>query len=346
MNEDENKRCVLKYRAGCDGAYEGMINEAAVQTDIQAPVCPAGCNASPEFFGRALDSFHLLSYPESSPRRDCLIAGKQIVNKYSLPCVCKLSHIKFDLKKLRDALIPFAERFTDVHSANGGLCRNHCELADSVKNHFFQISLTTCRTDIKNPVEERSAKKMKRGTEEEPLTRSQKYRLAVSKKDGCPSRDERNWNVPTKPFLNSYFYECVSRFKSPAIRARLTTLRPGKVITPHIDYNVNYAVRIVVPIYTNDRCRNYFWRRGKKIKAFIPADGHPYFLNVAFRHSVENAGDSPRTVLMFSLKGMDDIQHLIDQKANPSDGPLNEINLRAKTHWTRSNRNQSESIRG
>ena len=91
---------------------------------------------------------------------------------------------------------------------------------------------------------------------------------------------------------------------------RLTTLNAGKAIEPHIDYNVNYAVRIIVPIYTNKECFNVFWIKGKQVKIHIPADGHPWFLNVGLKHAVENRGASDRTVLMFSLAGTEDIQHL------------------------------------
>ena len=147
-------------------------------------------------------------------------------------------------------------------------------------------------------------------------SKTQKHRLAISRRKDYPELDEYNWNVPTKQFKNSYFYECVRQFKAPAIRVRLTTLSSGKKITAHIDYNVDYAVRIMIPIYTNQKCLNLFWVRGEKRKLHIPADGHPWFLNVGFRHAVENMGDSNRTVLMFSLKGTEDIQHLAQKKAS------------------------------
>ena len=228
--------------------------------------------------------------------------ANQAINKYQLPHACRLSHIRFDLNKLRNALKPFVSQFSDIHRANKGLCLNHQELASSVKDYFFQVSLTECPSSMKD---------LPDGDSDKEISRTKKYRLAVTRRTDFPCLDEYNWNVPTKIFQDSYFYECINKFKSPAIRVRLTTLEAGKTISPHIDYNVDYAVRIVVPIYTNEQCLNYFWRRGKKIKVFIPADGHPWFLNVALKHSVENLGPSKRTVLMFSLAGITDIQHLI-----------------------------------
>ncbi len=234
------------------------------------------------------------------------------LNKYKLPCAYKLSHIRFDLAKLRKALKPFAGKFTDVYGANKGLVLNHPNLASSIKDYFFQVSLTECSTPLDIAAFKKSEEKNKR-------TRSQKYRLAVSRRTDFPWMDEHNWNVPTKLFQNSYFYECVQQFKNPAIRVRLTTLHPDKTVTPHIDYDVDYAVRIVIPIYTNKQCWNYFWRRGSKVKIHIPADGHPWFLNVGFKHSVANLGTSNRVAFMFSLAGVDDIQHLCDKKGTEAE---------------------------
>ena len=223
------------------------------------------------------------------------------LKKYKLPYACKLSHIKFDLHKLREALIPFAEKFTDIYSVNKGLCFNHEQLVSSIKDHFFEVSLTTCSS---------SSNDVKLISKKEGLTRTQNYRLAISRRTDHPELDEHNWRVPTKLFQDSYFYKCVNQFKAPAIRVRLTTLNSGKTLVPHIDYNVDYAVRIVVPIYTNEKCLNKIWIKGKQVKFHIPADGHPWFLNVGLRHAVENLGASNRIILMFSLAGTEDIQYL------------------------------------
>ena len=248
----------------------------------------------------------MLEPKKISSRTRAFPATNQLINKYQLPHAYKLSHIKFDLNKLRNALKPFTSQFSDIYEANKGLCLNHQQLASSVKDYFFQVSLTKCSASLENHLFKDNDKKGK--------SRSEKHRLAISRRTDCLWMDEHNWNVPTKLFRDSYFYKCVKSFKSPAIRVRVTTLEAGKTISPHIDYNVDYAVRIVVPIYTNEQCLNYFWRRGKKIKIFIPADGHPWFLNVGLKHSVENLGSSKRTVLMFSLAGIADIKHLIQEK--------------------------------
>ena len=228
----------------------------------------------------------------------------RLLNKYSLPCAFKLSHIKFDLNKLRDALNPFLSKFINIYDANKGLHEAHNELADLLKDHFFEVSLT----EYKNS--EGKDNTIREKIYNQNQSRSQKYRLMISQSKDLHILNEHDWNVPTESFKGSYFFDCIKSFKSQVIRARLTMLGPGKRVAPHIDYNVNHAVRIIVPIYTNKQCWNYFWRRGQKIKIHIPADGHPWFLNVGLKHSVENLGNSNRIVFMFSLSDTKDIQHL------------------------------------
>jgi len=246
------------------------------------------------------------------------LSTTQKLNKYNFPCVSKISHIKFDIHKLREALHPFYKAWTDVHTANQGLCLNHQELSSAVESNFFQVSLTKCSSVI----EELFLKTMRENkTNEMPKkqhirNKIHRYRQAISQRTNYPWLDEHNWNKPIKLFRDSYFQKCVQQFQSPAIRVRLTTLQAGTNITPHIDYDVNYAVRIVVPIYTNEKCFNYFWYRGKKIKHYIPADGHPYFLNVGLKHSVENRGKTDRIVFMFSLANTKDIHYLQNKQTN------------------------------
>ena len=219
-------------------------------------------------------------------------------------------HIQFDLTKLRQALIPFSSQFTDIYEANKGLHLNYDDnLVSSVKDYFFQVSLTKSSVPVPMDFSLKNYKNDDRGSH------TQKYRKAISRRTDFPWLDEHNWNVPTKPFQDSYFYKCVQRFKNSAIRVRLTTINAGKIVTPHIDYDINYAVRIVVPIYTNKQCWNCFWLKGQKLKFHIPADGHPYFLNVGLKHSVENRGKKNRIAFMFSLAGVDDILHLSGKKA-------------------------------
>ena len=136
------------------------------------------------------------------------------------------------------------------------------------------------------------------------------YWATGSRRTDYPSMDEHNWSIPTDKYKSSYFYDCVNSFQANAIRVRLVSLKPQSSITPHIDYPVTYAVRIIVPIQTNEECYNYFWYRGQKIKYHLKANGHPYFINVAFRHSVVNMGDNSRICLMFSLATPEDIYQI------------------------------------
>jgi quercetin dioxygenase-like cupin family protein len=93
------------------------------------------------------------------------------------------------------------------------------------------------------------------------------------------------------------------------MRVRLTKLDPGKEISWHIDYDPTYAVRIIVPIYTNDKVRNLFRVKTEEIDVNLEA-GKAYFLNTGFAHAVFNKSNEPRIALMFSLDGQRDIDHL------------------------------------
>ena len=132
-----------------------------------------------------------------------------------------------------------------------------------------------------------------------------------SRKEGVPDYlIEDNYNTPTELYIGSYFEDIVNSFEAEAIRVRLTRLRAGTSVDPHIDYDPSYAVRIILPIVTNDNVINHFWKRNEKHSFNIPANGVPYFLNTGFKHSVDNNSDKDRIALMFSLKTQEDIKDI------------------------------------
>ena len=117
------------------------------------------------------------------------------------------------------------------------------------------------------------------------------------------------YNVPTEDYPGSYFEEIVTQCKAPASRIRITKLAPGKMIPWHVDYDVNYAVRCIVPIYGGSNVVNLFKRDGK-LEAYNLTDGTANFLNIGYAHAVVNMSDKPRIALMFSLDGTDDLASL------------------------------------
>lgn len=201
------------------------------------------------------------------------------LSKHNLPTVKELN-LDIDLDRLRKATDDLAEKFTDVRSANPMLCMNHEELVKSVYDNFEQINLTTPSEIL-------------------PHTTSIKERLK--------RREEHLYNIPTSDYTGSYFESIVTQCKSPASRIRITKLAPGKIIPWHVDYDVSYGVRVIVPIYGDSNVINLF-KRDNKIEAYNLKNGVANFLNIGYTHGVVNMSKKARIALMFTLDGTKDIQ--------------------------------------
>jgi len=204
-----------------------------------------------------------------------------IMKKHELPTMANFN-LEIDLEKLRTECDKLAERFVDVRTANPMLCDNHMELVASVYDNFEQINLTTPSEIL-------------------PYEASIKERIR--------RREEHLYNVPTPEYTGSYFEEIVTQLKAPASRVRITKLAPGKNIPFHVDYDVNYAVRCICPIYGDNQVIN-LWKRDGKIEAYNLECGNAYLLNIGYPHAVVNMSNNPRIALMFSLDGTDDLASL------------------------------------
>ncbi len=203
------------------------------------------------------------------------------LTKHKLPSVADLK-LDIDLEKLRNATNTLANDFKDVKSANPMLCDNHMDLVKSVYDNFEQINLTTPSEIL-------------------PYTLSIKERLK--------RKEEHLYNVPTPEYTGSYFEHIVKQCKAPASRIRITKLAPGKMIPFHVDYDVNYGVRCIVPIFGGENVVNLFKR--DKVEAYTLKDGTANFLNIGFKHAVINMSNRPRIALMFTLNGTKDIEKLL-----------------------------------
>lgn len=203
------------------------------------------------------------------------------MNKKHLPSIHNYN-LDIDLKQLQDACDKLAEKFVDVKTANPMLCDNHMELVAHVYDNFEQINLTTPSEIL-------------------PYTTSIKERLR--------RKEEHLYNVPTEDYTGSYFEKIITQLKAPASRIRITKLAPGKNIPFHVDYDVSYAVRCIVPIYGDKQVINLFKREGK-LEAYNLDNGNAYFLNIGYPHAVINMSSNPRIALMFSLNGTDDLENV------------------------------------
>ena len=201
------------------------------------------------------------------------------MKKQDLPSVADLN-LNIDLDRLRAETDALSKKFMDVESANPGLCMNHKALVRDVYDNFEQINLTV-------------------PSELLPPTDSIKERLR--------RREEHLYSIPTSDYTGSVFEEIVTQLSVPASRIRITKLAPGKQIPFHVDYDINYAVRCICPIYTDELVINQFKRNGQ-IEEYYLEPGKAYFLNIGYAHAVLNNSDKPRIALMFSLDGTDDLE--------------------------------------
>jgi hypothetical protein len=235
--------------------------------------------------------------------------------KYQLPTFAKLPSIKFDIEKLQNEIKRLDEEWVNLFQANRGLCSNHEELAENNYTHFDQINLTYYEPTMNTLMDLSELKTECRAiAQSESLGKSKvdKFRTKIRRLNTLPpAMNEHNWHHPLKIYAGSYIQEAIeSQFKSKPIRVRLTRLKPGKDLTPHIDYGPEYAVRIIVPIQGTADVTNMFWVRGQLEEYKMDADGSAYFLNIGHRHAVRHAGTEDRISLMFSLPTQEDIQEL------------------------------------
>ena len=242
-----------------------------------------------------------------------------IRKKYQLPTMWKFSK-KFDIKKLQEEALKLGNSYGNVMETNKALCSNNHELVMSVYKHFKQINLTEFDPQGEAPtVESCEVMGKTAGTGDEKISKIAKYKLKSRRGESLdPALNEHNYNTPTEQYKGTYFQEVVESFKADAIRVRLVRLDPGKTLTPHIDYDPTYAVRVIVPIFAEREATNYFWRKSKEEAYHLEADGSAYFLNIGFTHTVVNSGSTPRVSLMFSLKDQSDLQEIEEADWNES----------------------------
>ena len=236
--------------------------------------------------------------------------------KFNYPAMAKIPNIKFDIKLLQEEVVRLDDKWVNVFQANRGLCATHNELAESNYHHFNQINLTYFEptyNEFLELTELRKECKIISTSEELGNTKAQRHKTKVNRLDNLPpAMNEHNWYHPLSIYENSYMKSAIeSQFKSRPIRVRLSRIEAGKYLTPHIDYDTTYAVRIIVPISGTEGVTNVCWPKNNREEYNMVNDGSAYFLNVGYKHSVEHNGPNDRIALMFSLPTQEDITSLL-----------------------------------
>jgi hypothetical protein len=243
------------------------------------------------------------------------------LRKHRFPACAVLPNVKFDISKLRDEVVRLNKEWVNVYQANRGLCATHENLAADNYHHFDQINLTYFEpslNDIIDLTELRAECKVAANSKELGETKTARYRTKVNRLAALPpAMNEHNWYHPLPIYENSYMKEAIeSQFKAKPIRVRLSRIKAGKYLTPHIDYDTTYAIRIIVPIQGTDDVFNTCWPRNIREEHHLDANGSAYFLNTGYKHGVEHRGTEDRIALMFSLPTQEDVRDIILKSDN------------------------------
>ena len=232
----------------------------------------------------------------------------KIRKKYELPVWARLPDIRFDIDKLKSEVLRLQDLWVDVVKANEGIFHLHKRLAKQTYS-FDQIPLTW---HAPNSTGKKASSFQKEDFAKMSLPKESSAKLhRLKTKDRgqlAPVLNEHNWFHPLPHYKGFYIEKALkSLFKSRPLRVRLTRIKKGCDVAPHIDYGPDYAIRVIVPIQGDRGCVNLIKRRGQTIRFHLKADGSAYFLNVGLLHSVEHRGPEDRISLMFSLPDQRDI---------------------------------------
>ena len=234
---------------------------------------------------------------------------------HRLPSYSTIDHLSLSQTQLESLITCVHElesEFKSVLEINKELCGIHHDLASKVYENFFQISLTDSTAENKSITME-ECEMVDETLHNNSIVKNYRKRIELTTNNDSPM-NESTYTAKTKIY-NKYaeiFDSIFSKIKGKSTRARLVKLSSGSNVTPHIDYDPSYAVRIIIPIIADNECLNVFWVKNNiETVAFIP--GKAYFLNTGYKHAVMNFSKNDRYTLLISINGTEDINHLLGE---------------------------------
>lgn len=234
--------------------------------------------------------------------------------KHKLPAFSVLEHLSLSQQTLQDlseCVLALNDQFISVFEINKHLCSIHQSLASKVYDNFFQIALTdSAATSIEEACDMTSI-----SIPQLSATESLRRRKLISTLPNS-AFNELTYTKKTKVYgqYKELFDQILTSAKAQPTRIRLVRLAAGSSVPPHIDYDPSYAVRIIIPILSNQECVNLFWIKNQVQSVFLQP-GKAYFLNTGYKHAVINLSNTDRYTLMITLDGSQDIDHLISDSA-------------------------------
>lgn len=222
--------------------------------------------------------------------------------KHLLPAYSVITHLSISdiqCQELKDTVLRLQDEFKTITEANRGLVELHSNLVKQISDSVYEINLTDSLGNLS----------VNSNTDN---SKTNTYRKKIDYSISNSILNEHTYTEKTKVYSDNaiLFDSILSNFKGNPTRIRITKLAAGKSITPHIDYDPSYSVRIIIPIIGDEHCVNLFWVKNK-VESAILKPGSAYFLNTGYKHSVVNLGTTDRYALMISVNGSDDIKDLI-----------------------------------
>lgn len=236
--------------------------------------------------------------------------------KHKLPIFSVVDHLCIDntlLDKLQNTFKELDTEFLSVVEVNKSLCGIHHELAKSVYDNFFQISLTDSEFN-ESDIDLESCEVVHDDLHKSTFSNNIRNKKLISLVEDSPL-NERTYTQPTDVYFRykEIFDKILLKFKGKTTRIRLVKLQAGTNIAPHIDYDPSYSVRIIIPIFSTPECVNLFWAKNEVHSIFFEP-GKAYFLNTGYKHAVMNFSKHDRYTFMISVNGTEDVEHLITKE--------------------------------
>jgi hypothetical protein len=234
--------------------------------------------------------------------------------KHRLPSYSIVDHLSLtqpQLESLVACVHELESEFKSVLEVNKELCGIHHDLASKVYENFFQISLTDSTVENKS-ISMEECEIVDQTLHGNSIVQNYRKRIELTTSETSPM-NESTYTAKTKIYdkYAEIFDSIFSNIKGKSTRARLVKLGAGSNVTPHIDYDPSYAVRIIIPIIADNECLNVFWVKNNiETVAFTP--GKAYFLNTGYKHAVMNFSKYDRYTLLISINGTQDIDHLLN----------------------------------
>lgn len=233
--------------------------------------------------------------------------------KHLLPPFQLLDHITFDsilVQNLQNLVKTLDNDFKPLIEINKSASQIHKNLVNEAYENFYEIALTDTLLDNSEiDFNQLSMLDENLNTESKAKNFRNKKEL-MSNNDSLLNESLHNNKTEYYDRNQSLIDEVIGKFKSKPSRIRLGKVFAGKFISPHIDYDPSYKVRIIIPIISDKECVNVFWVKNEIVSTSLNV-GQAYFLNTGYKHAVMNFSKHDRYTLMISLEDQKDIEYLL-----------------------------------